>query len=318
MDQPPNFILMNLRDVHNYSYNELLKVLDQHRVWASMVGDFKIGSKTICNVLRGDKHTGSCCITLIDNNLVLMDFASKEYSGMSCIVYYRKMHPDKSWYQICKDLLSIGGTATIKHKIKPKVSYPIIPIYRPFQRRDREFWEKRGVSKETLNKDNRCLAAKGFTQGNRESYFSDLCYAYRCGEKVKLYFPERTEYRFLGNLGPDDLWHLHKDNTLLVTKSHKDFLVLEPLVNCSLTHIQSENTPPSLTKIYEWECTYDKILIWFDQDHAGIEGAKRLQGLINYKPSEILQPIMDCKDADEYICKHGKTALEKVLRELGI
>ena len=307
---------MNLKDITNYTYAQLLQRVDQQKVWAHMLGNFKIGAKTVLNVLRGDKHTGSCCIVRMGQDLILMDFADSDYNGLSCISYYRKLHPDKPWYQVTQDILSISSIASpTLSKVKTKPKEIMCPIVRNWEPRDRVYWSKRKVSKKTL--ENRVFPISGYKTDSLEYITSELAYAYKYENKYKLYFPERKEYRFLGNLSVDDLWHTHKGNTLLVTKSHKDFLILETFSQNSVTHVQSENSLPSVSKIYEWEVTYDKILIWFDPDPAGIKNAYKLKTLIQFKEAQVINPdLKDCKDPDEYICKYGKEALLEILKNL--
>lgn len=309
---------MKLEWLEYQNHNQLLNKIDQSKIWEYILGhSFKL-NEFVLNPLRIDNNIGSCYLTQKDNKIILIDWAAKQFNGLDCIAAYMIKYP-KKWTDVCIDLLKIG-------EIQSSVSYMAIPglkksesvIYpfkREWQSRDKNFWTKRDVSKEQLErKETLTFPIKGYLQekdGSKiESHFHDLAYAYECNGRYKLYFPERKTYRFLGDQKRHDIWFLNRNHsTLLVCKSQKEMLIWENLVNWNLTHIQGESFSPLDTAlIYQWEVGHEKIIFNFDNDRVGIQTAKLFSENIMFKESSYfyIDPNTGFKDIDEMYLSWGK------------
>lgn len=299
---------MKFEKYRHYNHRELLDLLDQERVWRSLLGSFQLG-KYILNPLRYDKDLGSCKLLERDGVIRLMDFASKMHSGHDCISFYMIQNPNLKWTEVCINLLSNNSLPTSSYKVSPGILKPPVlfePIYKQWDQIDIDYWEARGVT----NRD-KVSPVSGYIQTNdkkREFYTSEQCYVYECNGKYKFYFPKRKEFRFIGNMQQNDVWIKQGNSTLLISKSHKDFLVLENLVPYSLTHVQGENWGhPEGHILLEWELLYDNIFIFMDNDNPGIEGANRLANKFAYKKPSIfyIDPKYGIKDIDQFRVEYG-------------
>jgi len=300
----------------------LLSQIDQERVWANIIGySFKLGQK-ILNPLRTDKHVGSCSINWSNKseNLVLLDFADSRTNGFDCITAYQFLHPQKSWDEVCNDLLRIAqAMPTSAYKVVPGLvkqsEVDFVPIYRDWLESDIQWWNKRGVRLDQLERpDTLTLPVSGYIQKKEgkqsEVHFSELCYCYHHLDKFKFYFPNRKSWRFIGNMNKNDVWFLNRmSDILFICKSAKDLLVIENLCDFNLTMIQSETNYPSNDIFYEWECSHKKAYVLTDNDNAGRRISQEIKKQFLYIPCETIEvePETNCKDIDEYYVKNGFT-----------
>lgn len=304
-------------DYFDYNKVELLKSIDQIKVWSNIIGKNVVIGEKILNPLRNDKSTGSCSLIRGNNgNIILVDFADKRTSGFDCISAYQYLHPYKRWSEICSELLNEA------HSFKPS-SYKVIPgikkvtEFKPFYKEwsdfDLNWWKKRGVYPEQLNRSNTFIKpVEGYshTRNNKTSevHFNEQCYCYHHENKVKFYWPNRKEWRFLGNMSKNDVWKIDRNSdTLIISKSHKDLLVLENLTEFDLTHVQSETNYPDKDKFFEWECYYKQIIILMDNDLTGRNNAEEIKKQFLYLPVRIIEIEQEtqCKDIDEFFIKNG-------------
>lgn len=316
----------------HYNRTELLNLIDQIKVWHSIVGHCHL-EEFILNPLRVDNHRGSCSLVEYNGKIVLQDWASRQYSGQDCIAAYCLLNPQFSWEQVCYNLIEISSKGNNVSPyilpglvVKPKSkTLELIPIYRDWEKRDREFWQLRGISKSQLERPTTLVRPiEGYLQikedRKSEQHFAELAYCYHCNNKVKFYFPERKGFRFLGNQERNDCWLLKRDlNNLIICKSHKDMLVWENFTDYSLTHIQGEvYGHPDGHKILEYEIGFKNIFICMDNDIAGKKGAQLLYEKFIYTSPTILNisPELNCKDIDEIICKYRYNTTFEVIKNM--
>lgn len=292
-----------------YNHSELLEQLDQERVWRSLLGSFQL-DKHILNPLRADRNLGSCKLVERDGIIKLMDFASKEHSGLDCISFYMRQNPTLKWGEVCINLLTNNSLPVSSYRVFPgivKEEVKFIPLYREWEQRDIDYWALRG-----LENNPRITPVSGYIQINgdrkREVHTSEQVYVYECNGRFKFYFPNRKDFRFIGNMQRNDLWQSQGNSTLLISKSHKDFLVLEQMVPFTLTHIQGENWGhPDGHILLEWELAFAEVILFLDNDNPGKEGANRLASKFIYKKPSIfyIDPKYGVKDIDQFRVEYG-------------
>lgn len=308
----------------------LLSNIDQLKVWSNIIGfNAKIGEK-ILNPLRDDKHLGSCYLSEINRSIVIIDHADSKTSGYDCVSAYRYLHPYKKWGEVCSDLLNMAqiNIPVSSYRAIPgiKKEQSFTPIYRDWLDSDLEWWSKRGVRLDQLERYitlTKPVCGYIHKKENKatEVHFNERCYCYHFGDKIKMYWPDRKKYRFMGNASCNDIWHIKKGyDTLFISKSSKDLLVIENLLpNADITHVQGEITNhPTTDIIFEWEVVYKNIIILMDQDDAGKKGADLLKSKFLYRtPNVIYVPEeYNLKDIDEVFCKFGKVKSKDLLDNL--
>lgn len=302
-----------IHDYFHYSKDELIHKIDQMIVWSNILGYRAELDVNILNPLREDKTLGSCMLVQDYRGIVnIRDFADKKTSGFDCVTAYRYLNSNKSWSEICTDLLQMSPNKISPYvlpAIKPKVKSKFTPFYREWNQHDLDWWGKREVSLEQLSRrDTLTLPIEGYCheKGNKKSeiHFNEQCYCYHFEDRVKFYFPNRSKYRFLGNLKRDDLWKVKGNSDLIITKAHKDLLVLENCLDLTITHLQAETTFPDEPTLLDWELGFDNILILLDSDEVGKSAAAMLQEQFIYKKPTLLF-VEGYKDIDEFIVNEG-------------
>lgn len=258
--------------------------LDQEQCWSFIMGrQIEVGrSHLYSSPLRPDSTPG-CNFKWRNGILFLMDSGQNH----TCVSAWMKISKLKYWSAI-KDLKE-------KCKGKPRVkaehvSDPSVELeecekridIKSYWRKDHEdYWNLRGL--ERPENVYGVIAFSITKECSKKTYLlgDELCFGYKHGDgKFKLYFPNRPKPRFISNLKPDEVWWaLRNSDTLVIQKSHKDFLIAKEIFpTYDITHLQSEG----IRKIpFEWE-TYKRIIIWLDSDRAGMECAIKLaQGIIS-------------------------------------
>lgn len=314
-----------------YTHKDLLAQINQQQVWLNLIGIVQLG-QYILNPLRPDSNPGSCYLQEYKGNIILIDWASKQHSGIDCIAAYMRMNPHKKWDEVCNDLLNMGTSkpspyvypGLVKKKSKIIGFEPILVEWEP---RHKDFLKLRGITRSQVEREEtRVWACKGYILEKEERkieyHFDELCFAYRHGKRFKLYFPNRDQFRFIGNITQDDIWHLKRgSDTLLIIKSAKDLLVTENLVDFDLSMIQGENFGhPSDVLVFSWECAYKRVILLFDGDESGLKGMERFKDKFLLLSPECKHIPLDLgvKDPDEMYIKWGyeksKLYLNKLLQ----
>ena len=299
-----------------------IKDIDQEWAWSQLVGRMiSVGKKhKYCSPLRSDNSPG-VWFEYHNDILLIIDFGDKPNSHINCVTAWSRIK-GIHWRKALREIYERQGVR-VKREVKEKVKEKeecIIEVTPCWNKEHTAYWKKRFLKK-PLNVEGVCAFTISKSGRTRTYLCADIVFAYTCNEKIKLYFPERTKSkRFLGNQTKNDLWFFDKgSNVLIVSKSHKDALVINDNCEFNVTHIQGENYGhPDRYVLDQWIEKHDVIILWMDADRAGKEGAERLKKLINsdkvfliYTPSDI-----DCKDADDVLVKYGKKFLSELINTL--
>lgn len=318
-------------------------------------------NKLITSVFRDNDHNKSMGFAINKvGRLKVRDFGGFGFWGdvydvvayVLSLIYERKIEPNnkQDFYFILKHIAytfsdiidnketdpNIDGTiheAIIKGKQKRKV-IEIAP--RSWNRQDKEYWNKLGVSLNYLNTHfvipvDQYYIDRGVDSEPKYYYKQkDPCYAYILGQDrngvylIKLYFPLRnrnTELKFITNCNViEGLLNLELNNYdyILITKSSKDRLSIGnhlsnnsfyggdnmDKLNIGIVNLPSENYELK-EKEYDWLfnklAPTGKIISLLDFDTTGRQGAKYLEETYNIPyifitRGEFGLPNLHCKD----------------------
>lgn len=200
----------------------------------------------------------------------------------------------------------------IVKKPKPKVDATIAIVSKKyFTPQAKEFWLSFGISPETLKRYNVTQLESAVING-KDCYYSQASFAYRIGEKYKIYSPFNEQFKFLNNFPgtyAEGFSQLKKKSDLLIiTKSLKDIMVLHEL-GYEAVSPKSETT--MLPKEYfKWFDThYKQVVILFDNDmkHNG----EKYPYDKKYIPT-----ISECKDVSDYMKKFKKKETAIMLKSI--
>jgi len=309
---------MKLDWVEYHNHRQLLNKLDQMKVWSNLIGYTPKIGEHILNPLRPDKHKGSCYLENRDGRIIIVDWADRKHSGHDCISAYLMKYP-QPWNQACIELLKIGSGISVNtssYMAIPgykKKTREIIPIYRNWNDKDKKYWSARGVSRSQLDrKETLTKPIKGYIlikEDTQQFDLNELAYCFESNGRFKLYFPERQEFRFISSTKRTDVWHLDRgSDTLLVTKSQKELLVWENLIDWDLTHVQNESySEHDAELIYKWEVGYEKVYFNFDNDITGITAMQNFTSKFLFKEAEFfyIDPKFNIKDIDQMRVEWG-------------
>lgn len=209
------------------------------------------------------------------------------------------------------DVLKANGPCDIKVEIKE------------FTEKELEWWKGFGITKQLLKEGN-VYSLKSVFLNNVPSYFSsEKCpiYGYFFGheegrELWKIYFPTKIKYRFLLNTSRLQGTHLlpRKDNLVIITKSMKDVLTLRSHGYYAIAP-QSENSYPKKEQMEALAKRFNHILIFLDNDRAGLKAMSTLRRMYRVKFYAIPHSYK-VKDISDFHKKYGVTKTQTLLDDL--
>jgi hypothetical protein len=228
-----------------------------------------------------------------------------------------------------KNHITSGNTFDVREVAKVKVK-PLIEFQkRNWTKSDADFWLAGNINSKLLTYG-RVFPCQYIWLNNNLIYNfnpKDPAYAYFFKEKeIKIYYPNRKEYRFLGNTSYiQGLDILKPDQIGIVTKSYKDVLSLKSFGIQAIAPSSETN----LISLEDWYNIKYYCNHWFsllDYDRTGIKMAIKLKKLYNitplffynYKPinkegkftgSTIIkdfQSFTNVKDFYDYVKYYGK------------
>lgn len=244
------------------------------------------------------------------------------YNFIDVVMYKYSCGFSKALQIIAADFHIIDSA--IQKKAIPEYHGPVLSTNEPcdikveikeFTTKELNWWGSFGIT-EILLKEGRVYSLKTVFLNNEPAYFSsDKCpmYGYFLGhdpvddrELWKIYFPTKLKYRFLLNNSKLQGVHMlpKKGNLLIITKSMKDVLTLKGLGYTAIAP-QSENSYPKKEQIEALEKRFDKVIIWMDQDRAGLAAMAKLRRM--YRLLFYTIPLKyKAKDISDFYKKYGE------------
>ena len=294
-----------------------------------------------------DDTVPDCYFEKVDRKIYFVDFAASGKKSLTCFNFIMKVY-NVSFYdslEVVNRYYSLGlgdNTNSVKkiiendyveeENIKKSFKKRVITVLpRLYIYKDRNFWHNYEISKENLVED-LVLGVELYQSTNRigETFSvrpTKLCYAYTDfpdGRK-KIYTPygDKLE-KWFTNCSQDDVGSIQhlpsRGRLLIITKSYKDCRVLR---NQGLNAVwfQNEGMIPNMEILIDLCNRFDNIVIWFDNDSAGIANSRVVTELFNsitpnkarsiMLPPRLLQ--LAIKDPSDLIHKKGKVDLTSFL-----
>lgn len=316
---------------------EILRKISQEDIFQRYFPEQIALDKHYCNPWRED-DTPDCYFVKYGQKLLFVDFAFSP-THIDCFLAAGMTLQLKSFKdilnQVSKDFglglhrpESLDDVAENKTPIEtkklvlediPKVETIIKVVNQPFKIKDLEYWAQFGISEKTLVKYNvkSCYRAWINDTYYHEYKENDPMYCYRELDKFKLYRPEASKvYKWRSNMAGGILegWNQlpDKGDFLFITKSLKDVMTLHdlgyPAVAC-----KSETVPVSDNAMKLLKDRFPNIIVWFDNDEAGVEGSKKLTSKYNLPYFNIPKGMP--KDPSDFIRELGKEPLISLINE---
>ena len=216
------------------------------------------------------------------------------------------------------------------NKIKRERTITYLP--RQFNGKDKKFWSQYEISSEELIED-KVIPIDLYKSTSRKGVPFvikpfDIMYAYTDfdNSRVKIYRPYGSkDEKWFTNCTQNDIGCINSlpisGKRLVISKSYKDCRVLR---NQGLNSVwfQNEGMLPKPTLIVQLCKRFNEIIVWFDNDEAGLKSCKIIVNYINSLfPGKARALHLDTsllkqgiKDPSDLISKKGKTELIEFIK----
>ena len=266
----------------------ILSKVNQESIMNHYTGLDVSSKKLMLSPFRIDNHFTVSFYKSKSDILYLHDFATNEH--INCFQAVMKKF-GVNFYEaldiIAKDFGLIEGSNDLKVRplniqpLKETESSRIQVQIKNYSDKELEWWKQFGISVKTLKKFHVFSIEHVFLNGELKFSSSKQCpiYGYYFGkdkngiEKWKIYFPLKTEYRFLNNLSKKVLQGYHQlpktGELLVITKSMKDLMAMYEF-GISAVSPNSETLFIDDKKLEEFKNRFKHILVLYDNDRPGI------------------------------------------------
>lgn len=325
------------------SAQELIQSVDQLKVWGNIVGCDRLGVRFLRPAWMGKDKTPDCKLSIKGDKIRFSDPARGIFWDI--IEGYKNLFPHDGFNEMAEKMLSWSGgsvpTSTLIGKGELyQPNFVLTPKVIEWTEWGIDYWAKRGITVDKLSNP-KCLTqeicAHEISGTNEQGDYYSLQYGqgfvYWCNGRPKCYYPfAPKEKKFKGRLRANDCWVLNRGayrdlkglpdtKTLLISKSNKDTLCWTNFVACDLMAIAAEGTFPDS----DWLMTnvrmrYERVIVVFDPDPAGIRGANELQNRLlslsdigTFVVKVWCWPDPVAKDLDKYLVENGHEATQRFL-----
>lgn len=309
--------------------DELLKIVSQEEIFSLVFGFLPEEMQYCVSPFRED-NTPNCFFSYSPGTtkLTFTDFANSgiygriRLSNLDCFaavqVFFRIPSFLKTLEFLWDHFVSEGNVQYPDKVVQPEVKTTskkrklnsLFVSPRNFNSTgDKDYWMRYGITKSQLRSD-RVFPIDAF-QANWSDGTSDsfLCYTpsyafteFKNGAKKIFITSKEGRSRFMTDCRPDDIGGLRNfrgsGKTLVIKKSYKDWRVVTN-EGVQAIWLQSETSFPSLEVLLPLCKNFTRVVIFFDNDPAGIKGAQNFKDRISphlsipvsiaYLPTELLQ-----------------------------
>lgn len=314
---------------------DVFKSFDQEEIVEKLItGEPVITYKKIHSVFKIDKNP-SCYFYWFNNKLWFVDYADnpthRDVINMIQDKYKLNYH---SALDLISRSVTMSRVETDSHTQYKKVCQEITFKSRNFNAKDAEYWSEYGITRQQLMDDKvfPVVWYKFFSvRAERQLIIrpEDICYAYTdfSTGKVKIYRPLTTNsaFKWITNCTEQDIGNISSINetgeTLLIVKSYKDCrVVLNTELIEDVIWFQNEGMMPSDAVLMDLCNSFERIIILYDNDTAGIKAAIKVSDYINSLVPEKSFPkhtplSLNSKDPAE-LYKSDKEKLYNFLKEI--
>jgi hypothetical protein len=335
------FNLAKVKDYEDLTIENILKYISQRDIFEYYFGDKIDTNQQYKNPLRVDNRPGCRFFySNIDNNLLFKDFSIKS-PPIWCFEFVRLKYNLTNGFEVLnlinKDFKLGLGYVTHDFEYDNKVlnfekredletiRLPIKCRIQDFNKFDLNYWNQFGISLSTLQYFN-VYAVKHVIKGNDiiwkySTYNPIYMYHFPNDNKKKIYrpFEKNKNFKFISSPYINEVYQgydqLPKVNEyLILTKSMKDVMTLYELGYVSIAP-NGEGYDISNKFVNHLYTRFDKLIIFYDNDKAGLNNAESLCEKIGcnyvYIPDEY-----KCKDISDYYKKYKKQETLTLLNQL--
>lgn len=247
--------------------------------------------------LRRDNNPTCSFYRNAKKELIFKDFNGSFYGNFVDVVMYKyNLNYHQALRTIANDFGFIKNNNIIKHKgiinnntsvFKDTGSANIQVEIKDFTEKELNWWSNYGISKDILKKYKVYSCKTIFLNGNvfNININNQLIFGYYGGkqngnELWRIYFPNRTTFRFLTNWPAKKIQGFNqlpeKGKLLIITKSMKDTMCLNSLKLCACAP-NSENLFVSDNILNNLKSRFKYIVVFYDNDLPGIHNMNKIK-----------------------------------------
>lgn len=307
---------------------DILRTTTEYDIYSFYIGSqFKIG-RVMKSPLRNDIHPSFGIFkSSIRGNLMWKDQATgKSGNVIMFVTELFNISYEDAIQKIVYDNIKItteGINITESYK---KIKTSISIQKKNLTERDDEYWEQYFITRDILKKYNVYPILTFWVNDIPSNLFyskEQPLYAYQIFDSFQIYSPYASKKnKFRNSTNIYDIHGLEQlseyGNLLIITKSKKDVMVLDRLGYNAIAPC-GENTPIPKVIMDDLKQRFNRIIILYDNDKAGLEGASKLAKEHNidwvYLPLELYNKFK-IKDISDYINNYKITKTRELLRIL--
>lgn len=317
----------------NITKEFILDRVNQESIMQFYTGLDVSSKKLMFSPFRSDNHVTCSFYKSKSGILYLHDFATNEH--INCFQVVMKKF-NVNYYEaldiVAKDFNLISGNHTnsvtpiIVDSLKETKHCVIQVQIKDYTEKELNWWLDFGISKKLLKKYKIYSLQNVFIDGELKFSSSEKCpiYGYYFGkdknknEKWKIYFPLKTEYRFLNNLSKKVLQGYHQlpkiGDLLVITKGMKDCITFYSY-GISAVAPSSESTFCSDKQIEEFKQRFKHIIVMYDQDKAGKHNMYKIRS--NYPELDyfVIPRYLKAKDFSDLRKLYGEEKTREFLNQ---
>jgi len=333
----------------------ILSVIEPYDIYCELTGyELEVGgSRLIESPLRSDSRPTFGLFVPHDKDVVLFkDFAYESgdvFKFVKLFASYRdniilNSYLDIAYYlndKLKLDIFHNGALKTTNYTKKQaryfnvKTARNIRFTARKFTKRDKEYWAQYAITLKTLEFYNIKSVDKLLDGENRilrRFGTTELCYAFKVYDKIKLYQPlESGDFKWRNTCPANYIqgWKQRRGKKyLIITKSMKDIMsfygILGKKYDIIAPHTEGYNFPENIVNVINK--MYEKVIVIYDFDRAGVNGANKLRKLYGWEVKFIdtkrvmingKLKVLD-KDISDLISNKGLQIAKKRCKQLNL
>jgi len=258
----------------------LFSKISPYQVFKHFCSPFEKAGKKFKSDLRKDS-TPTVSIAFIKDTLIYKDFGNDEHV-FDCIGYVQHKYNVDFYGALMQIDLAFGvGMSEGKLREEPLLKLMPEPVFvakqsanisvktRPWDYRDKQYWEQFGVTKKILRKFD-VLPINYYWINEERFSCNSVSYRYRFDCGYKIYRPLEADFKWSSNVGSSCIQGYNQLPTtggeIFLTSSLKDIMCLEVLGYASIA-LQSEMLMPSNQTIEEIQTRFEKVTVLYDNDY---------------------------------------------------
>lgn len=286
--------------------------------------DLRVDHRPTCSFYKNKK-----------GELILNDFAGKSYNFIDVVMTLY----DCTYYKALRIIANDFNIDSFKNYEvhQPKIEYtdtiinesPASTIQvqiKDFSKVELDWWKEYGITYNTLKKF-KVFSIKHVLLNGYYFITSDISqpiYGYYGGldsegnELWRIYFPNRTEYRFLSNWKSTMIQGSKQlkfgSNDLIITKSLKDVICLHEFGFSAIAPC-SENSFLTQAQYLKLKNKFENIYLFYDNDLPGIRATQKIRKEFPDLKIILIPRKYECKDFSDLVKKYKKESVLKMIDE---